>query len=77
MAKYLNNNKNNNLILNNDLSLTSQLIEQIENLNLGGEDKKLFDFIWTCTKRTPGSRFGRVILCVQGEGSESRTNPDK
>lgn len=45
MAKYLNNNKNNNILLNNDLSLTSQLIEQIENLNLGGEDKKLFDFI--------------------------------
>ena len=26
-------------------TLTTQLIDQIENLNLGGEDKKLFEFI--------------------------------
>jgi hypothetical protein len=44
MSKYLNNNMNNNL-MNNDLLLTTQLIDQIENLNLGGEDKKLFEFI--------------------------------
>ena len=44
MSKYLNNVNNSNLI-NNDLSLTTQLIDQIENLNLGGEDKKLFEFI--------------------------------
>ena len=36
---------NNNNLMNNDLSLTTQLIDQIENLNLGGEDKKLFEFI--------------------------------
>ena len=42
MSKYLNNNMNNNNLMNNDLSLTTQLIDQIENLNLGGEDKKLF-----------------------------------
>ena len=45
MSKYLNNNMNNNNLMNNDLSLTTQLIDQIENLNLGGEDKKLFEFI--------------------------------
>ena len=41
MKKYMNNNNNN---INGD-SLTLQLISQIESLNLGGEDKKLFDFI--------------------------------
>ena len=45
MSKYLNNNINNILTNNNDMSLTSQLINQIENLNLGTEDKKLFEFI--------------------------------
>ena len=47
MSKYLNNNKiaNNNNSVNTDVSVTSQLISQIENLNLGGEDKKLFEFI--------------------------------
>ncbi len=43
MKKYINNNGNIN-VRNND-SMTLQLIDQIENLNLGGEDKKLFDFI--------------------------------
>ena len=43
MSKYLNDN--NNMNLNIDLNLTSQIINQIENLNLGGEDKKLFEFI--------------------------------
>ena len=43
MSKYLSDN--NNINLNIDLNLTSQLINQIENLNLGGEDKKLFEFI--------------------------------
>ena len=46
MEKYLNKNiNNNNNSINIDSSMTSQLISQIENLNLGGEDKKLFDFI--------------------------------
>jgi len=44
MEKYLKQNINNNLT-NIDSAMTSQLISQIENLNLGGEDKKLFDFI--------------------------------
>ena len=44
LKKYLNNdiNINNNMMNNNT---TSDLINQIENLQLGGEDKKLFDFI--------------------------------
>ena len=42
MKKYINNNS----ILNkNGDSITSQLISEIENLNIGGEDRKLFDFI--------------------------------
>ena len=48
MKKYINGNSNINLINNNNNnndSLTLQLINQIENLELGGEDKKLFDFI--------------------------------
>ena len=47
MSKYLsdNNNINNNINLDINLTLTSQLINQIENLNLGGDDKKLFEFI--------------------------------
>ena len=46
MEKYLKQNiNNNNNSINIDSSMTSQLISQIENLNLGGEDKKLFDFI--------------------------------
>ena len=45
MEKYLKKNMNNNSPINTDLSFTSQLISQIENLNLGGEDKKLFEFI--------------------------------
>ena len=46
MKKYINTNNNNfNIINNNDDSLTSQLINQIENMDIGGEDKKLFDFI--------------------------------
>ena len=44
MEKYLKQNINNNST-NIDSAMTSQLISQIENLNLGGEDKKLFDFI--------------------------------
>ena len=44
MEKYLKQNINNNST-NIDSVMTSQLISQIENLNLGGEDKKLFDFI--------------------------------
>ena len=45
LKKYTNNNINLN---NNDLSngnIALDLINQIENLQLGGEDKKLFDFI--------------------------------
>ena len=45
MKKYINTNNNFNIINNNDDSLTSQLINQIENMDIGGEDKKLFDFI--------------------------------
>ena len=45
MKKYINGNNNINIINNNNDSLTLQLISQIENLELGGEDKKLFDFI--------------------------------
>ena len=45
MEKYLKKNISDNNLINNDLSITSQLISQIENLNLGGEDKKLFEFI--------------------------------
>ena len=41
--------------------------------SLPNQQKKLFEIIQTCTKRTPGSCFGRVILCVQGEGSENGT----
>ena len=44
MEKYLKQNINNNST-NIDSAMTSQLISQIENLNLGSEDKKLFDFI--------------------------------
>ena len=44
MEKYLKQNINNNST-NIDSAMTSQLISQIENLNLGGVDKKLFDFI--------------------------------
>ena len=46
MDKYMQKNTNDNNSNNNiDSSITSQLISQIENLNLGGEDKKLFEFI--------------------------------
>ena len=47
MKKYLNKNDiNNDMIMNkNGDSITSQLISEIENLNIGNEDKKLFDFI--------------------------------
>ena len=45
MTKYLNNNNDKILLNNNDMLMTSQLISQIENLNLGTEDKKLFEFI--------------------------------
>ena len=45
MKKYITTNNNLNAINNNDDSLTSQLINQIENMDIGGEDKKLFDFI--------------------------------
>ena len=45
MKKYINGNNNINIMNNNDDSLTLQLINQIENLELGGEDKKMFDFI--------------------------------
>ena len=45
LKKYVNNNinLNNNDLMNN--STAQDLINQIENLQLGGEDKKLFDFI--------------------------------
>ena len=44
MKKYMNNNSN--IIMNNNGdNITSQLISEIENLNIGDEDKKLFDFI--------------------------------
>ena len=45
LKKYVNNdiNLNNNDVLNNNTD--QDLINQIENLQLGGEDKKLFDFI--------------------------------
>ena len=43
MKKYINNN---NIIMNkNSDVITSQLISELENLNIGDEDKKLFDFI--------------------------------
>ena len=42
MKKYINNNIK---ISDNSDSTTMDLINQIENLELGGEDKKLFDFI--------------------------------
>ena len=45
MEKYLNKGVNKNNSINNDIAITSQLINQIENLNLGDEDKKLFEFI--------------------------------
>ena len=45
MKKYITTNNNLNAINNSDDSLTSQLINQIENMDIGGEDKKLFDFI--------------------------------
>ena len=45
MKKYINGDNNLNIKNNNNDSLTLQLINQIENLELGGEDKKLFDFI--------------------------------
>ena len=44
MKKYLKNNKNCNII-NNEDSITSLLIKEIDNLNIGKEDKILFDFI--------------------------------
>ena len=45
LKKYVNNNINinNKDLMNNNIAL--DLINQIENLQLGGEDKKLFDFI--------------------------------
>ena len=45
IKKYINNdiNINNNDLMNNNTTI--DLINQIENLQLGGEDKKLFDFI--------------------------------
>ena len=45
LKKYVNNNINinNNDLMNNNTA--QDLINQIENLQLGGEDKKLFDFI--------------------------------
>ena len=45
MKKYMNNNNVNMINNSNGDSLTLSLINQIESLNLGGEDKKLFDFI--------------------------------
>ena len=42
MKKY---NKNNNNKNNNDESLTKNLINELENMNLDGEDKKLIQFI--------------------------------
>ena len=42
MKKYINNNV---IISNENDSTTAELINQIENLELGGEDKKIFDFI--------------------------------
>ena len=44
MKKYLKNNNNYNII-NNEDSITSLLIKEIDNLNIGQEDKILFDFI--------------------------------
>ena len=41
MKKYASNN---NISINNE-NLTKDLINQIENMGIGGEDKKLFDFI--------------------------------
>ena len=43
MKKY--NKNNNNNINNNDESLTKNLINELENMNLDGEDKKLIQFI--------------------------------
>ena len=45
MKKYINGNNNINTMNDNNDSLTLELISQIENLELGGEDKKMFDFI--------------------------------
>ena len=46
MKKYLNKNINtDNNLENSDITISSQLLSQIENLNLGDEDKKLFEFI--------------------------------
>ena len=45
MKKYNKNNNNNININNNDESLTMNLIGELENMNLDGEDKKLVQFI--------------------------------
>ena len=66
VKKYINNN-NINITNNDNDSITNDLIGQLENLGLGAEDKKLFDFI---------NRMNDLNISLENKNEEIKNNND-